>query len=63
MIFPKDVGPLDQTSWGVVITYAESGYVKDDDAEKINPACSWEKVHNPGTYSYIRVFQKDLWSF
>jgi len=36
MIFPTQVGPLDQNSWGVVITYDESGYVKDDDAEKIN---------------------------
>jgi uncharacterized membrane-anchored protein len=36
MIFPDDVGPLDQNSWGVVITYIESGYVKDDDAKKIN---------------------------
>jgi uncharacterized membrane-anchored protein len=36
MIFPSDVGPADPGSWGVVITYEEGGYVKDDDADKIN---------------------------
>lgn len=36
MIFPADVSPLSESSWGVVITYDESGYVKDDDADKIN---------------------------
>ena len=36
MIFPKELGPLDQTAWAVVITYDETGYVRDDDAEKVN---------------------------
>lgn len=36
MIFPADVGPTDDGSWGVVITYDEEGYVDDKDAAKIN---------------------------
>jgi uncharacterized membrane-anchored protein len=36
MIFPDNLGPTDPGSWGVVITYEEGGYVKDDDADKIN---------------------------
>jgi uncharacterized membrane-anchored protein len=36
MIFPEAVGPMDHGSWGVVITYAADGYVKDDDAAQIN---------------------------
>jgi uncharacterized membrane-anchored protein len=36
MIFPKDKGPLDRGSWAVMVTYRSDGYVKDDDAEKIN---------------------------
>ena len=36
MIFASDVGPLDHGPWGIVISYEEGGYVKDDDAEKIN---------------------------
>jgi len=36
MIFPKDVGPLDHDTWAVTVTYEDSGYVKDDDAAKIN---------------------------
>lgn len=36
MIFPSDVSPLSEGGWGVVITYDEDGYVKDDDAETIN---------------------------
>jgi uncharacterized membrane-anchored protein len=36
MIFPDGVGPMDHGSWGVVITYAASGYVKDNDAAQIN---------------------------
>jgi uncharacterized membrane-anchored protein len=36
MIFPKDVGPLDRDGWAVTVNYEENGYVKDDDAEKIN---------------------------
>ncbi len=36
MLFPAEVGPMDRDGWGVVITYEEDGYVKDDDATKIN---------------------------
>jgi len=36
MIFATDVGPLDHDRWGIVVSYEEGGYVKDDDAEKIN---------------------------
>ncbi len=36
MIFPKDKGPLDRDSWAITINYEENGYVKDDDAEKID---------------------------
>lgn len=38
MIFPVDANPLSRSSWGVVITYQADGYVRDDDAEKINYA-------------------------
>ena len=36
MIFPRDKGPLDHGSWAVTVSYEEQGYVKDDDADKIN---------------------------
>lgn len=36
MIFPANAGPLDRDGWGVIISYEEGGYVKDDDAQKIN---------------------------
>ena len=36
MIFPQDKGPLDRDGWAVTVNYEESGYVKDDDAGKIN---------------------------
>lgn len=36
MLFPSDVSPLSEEGWGVVITFLEDGYVKDDEAEKIN---------------------------
>jgi len=36
IIFPKDKGPLDHGSWAVTVNYEANGYVKDDDAEKIN---------------------------
>ena len=31
MLFPADISPADPESWGVVITYDEDGYVKDDE--------------------------------
>lgn len=36
MIFPKDKGPLDRDSWAVMVNYEDGGYMKDDDADKIN---------------------------
>ena len=36
MIFPASLGPTDPGGWGIVITYEEGGYVKDDDADRIN---------------------------
>ncbi len=36
MIFPSDVGPIADDSWGVAISYSEDGYVDDDDAEDID---------------------------
>jgi len=35
-IVPAGFDPFDSKAWCVVIDYAEDGYVKDDDAEKIN---------------------------
>jgi len=36
MIFPADKGPGDPDNWAVLVSYEASGYVKDDDASKIN---------------------------
>src|ERR1051326_1087564 len=36
MITPKDFDPLGDSSWAVVLSFDEDGYVKDDDAAKIN---------------------------
>src|SRR5271165_1499991 len=36
MIVPAEFDPLRTGSWAVVLTFAEDGYVKDDDASKIN---------------------------
>jgi uncharacterized membrane-anchored protein len=36
MIFPADAGPFTDSSYAFVITYSEIGYVKDEDADKIN---------------------------
>jgi uncharacterized membrane-anchored protein len=36
MLFPAEISPADPESWGVVITYDEDGYVKDDEAASIN---------------------------
>lgn len=36
MIFPAELNPSDAGSWGVVISYLKDGYVKDDDAARIN---------------------------
>lgn len=36
MLVPKGFNPLSDDSWAVTIRYEAEGYVKDDDAEKIN---------------------------
>jgi uncharacterized membrane-anchored protein len=36
MIFPADAGPMDDDSWGVVISYDDSGHVDDADAASID---------------------------
>lgn len=36
MLFPTEVHPSDPAGWGVVISFDEDGYVKDDEAAKIN---------------------------
>ena len=36
MLFPSEVSPLSEEGWGVVITFQEDGYVKDDEAGQIN---------------------------
>jgi uncharacterized membrane-anchored protein len=36
MIFPADSGPLDINGWAIAVEYEASGYVKDDDAAKLN---------------------------
>ena len=36
MLFPAETGPTDRDGWGVVLTYEEDGYVKDNDASTIN---------------------------
>lgn len=36
MIFPEKFGPFDDNSWVYVVRYEGMGYVKDDDADKID---------------------------
>jgi uncharacterized membrane-anchored protein len=36
VLMPSDLSPLDPGCWAVVISYSNDGYVKDDDASKIN---------------------------
>jgi uncharacterized membrane-anchored protein len=36
MIFPENSGPMEKGSYAFIITYDGSGFVKDDDADKIN---------------------------
>ena len=38
MLVPASVGVFTRDGWGVIITYDEDGYVKDDDAAKIDYA-------------------------
>lgn len=36
MIFPPGATPLQMESWAVIVSFDEDGYVKDDDADKID---------------------------
>jgi uncharacterized membrane-anchored protein len=36
MIFKEGTSAFEENNWGVVLTYADSGYVSDEDAHKIN---------------------------
>jgi uncharacterized membrane-anchored protein len=36
MIVPADVSPMSAQGWGVIVTYAKDGHIKDDDADSIN---------------------------
>jgi uncharacterized membrane-anchored protein len=36
LLMPADMTPLDSNCWAVTISYSNDGYVKDDDASKIN---------------------------
>jgi uncharacterized membrane-anchored protein len=45
MIFPKQFSPIDQGSWGAVVTFDPSGYVKDDDARTADYNALIEKTH------------------
>jgi uncharacterized membrane-anchored protein len=36
LLMPSDLNPLEPGCWAVVISYSNDGYVKDDDASKIN---------------------------
>src|SRR5262245_6974732 len=38
MLIPANVEPDTAEGWGIIITFEEEGYVKDDDAEKIDYA-------------------------
>ena len=46
MIFPKDKGPLDRGSWAVTVSYEGDGYVKDDDADKIDYTSMLKDMQN-----------------
>jgi len=36
LLFPKDQGPLTNDGYAITVAYEDGGYVKDDDADKIN---------------------------
>jgi uncharacterized membrane-anchored protein len=38
MLLPTDANPLSGEGWGIIISYDKSGYVSDEDAEKIDYA-------------------------
>ncbi len=38
MLFPANVEPVDDGSWGVVITYQDDGHISDEDADSIDYA-------------------------
>jgi uncharacterized membrane-anchored protein len=38
MLFPTDIGPFEESGWGVVISYDDDGYVADNDADSVDYA-------------------------
>lgn len=46
MIFPVNSGPLDSASYAFIITYDEDGYVKDDEADKIDYNQMLRDIHD-----------------
>jgi uncharacterized membrane-anchored protein len=44
MIVPEGFDPLEKGSWAVVLSYADDGYVKDDEASKIDYADLLQKM-------------------
>ncbi|MCA9152116.1 MAG: DUF2167 domain-containing protein [Planctomycetales bacterium] len=36
MIVPADVGPFGEDGWGVIVSFDESGYISDEDAQSID---------------------------
>lgn len=44
MLMPAEKSPLDQDTWAVAMDFEDSGYVKDDDAAKINYSDLLEKM-------------------
>jgi uncharacterized membrane-anchored protein len=36
MLFPSEMSPVGENSWGVIITYEDDGYISDKDADSIN---------------------------
>jgi uncharacterized membrane-anchored protein len=57
MIVPANFDPLRSSSWAVVLTFVDDGYVKDDDASKINYADLLQKMKE-GTQEASKAREK-----
>ena len=49
MVFPAGVSPIDDGSWGAVLTWETVGYVKDEDAADIKPTELLEQLREGET--------------
>lgn len=58
MLIPSDLSPLDQKCWAVIITYADDGYVKDSDADKIDYSDLLKKMQK-ATLEYNKEREKE----